>query len=77
MPLINHFSAFTKGFTEHLISTASEWILFAFLMTTFLTFIHDFRRIKILHPKIDDPLIKGILLELNGMLRINLTDILN
>lgn len=43
---------FQKGFVEHLISTSTEWIFSILLMIFLLTFVIDFRRIKIKYPTI-------------------------
>ena len=48
-----------KGFTEHVISTSSEWILTCLQMLFLLTFYSDFKRIKISYPEIHDPFIRS------------------
>lgn len=48
-----------KGFTEHVISTGSEWVLCIILMIILLTFVSDFKRIKISYPTIHDPFVLG------------------
>jgi hypothetical protein len=41
-----------KGYTEHIISTSSEWILAIMLMMFLFTFLKDFNRFKIKHPTV-------------------------
>ncbi len=53
--LVNFFIFKIKqGFEEHLVSTASEWIFSILLMIFLLTFVIDFRKIKIQHPVVID-----------------------
>ena len=54
--LVNFFHIFKikQGFEEHLVSTASEWIFSILLMIFLLTFVIDFRKIKIQHPVVID-----------------------
>ena len=40
----------TQGYLEHLISTISEWLFTLIIMLLMLTFVVDFRKIKIQHP---------------------------
>jgi hypothetical protein len=43
-----------KGYTEHIISTSSEWALSTILMIYLLTFLSDFRAIRMNYPKFID-----------------------
>ncbi len=57
--IIFYFSIFFQGFTEHLISTASEWIFGILLMILLLTFVNDFKKIKIQHPVVIENIIQN------------------
>ena len=48
-----------QGYTEHLISTTSEWIFGILLMILILTFVNDFRKIKIQHPVVIENIIQN------------------
>jgi hypothetical protein len=43
------------GFTEHVVSTGSEWALFFVLMIIFVSFTPDFKGIQIYEPFLFDP----------------------
>jgi hypothetical protein len=43
------------GFTEHVISTSSEWILGVLLMFILISFVPDFKEIQMHQPILHDP----------------------
>ncbi len=43
------------GFTEHVISTSSEWILAILLMFILISFVPDFKEIQMHQPMLHDP----------------------